>query len=111
MSEPVHDEEEVIPENFPEDVPLYPGSNAAQGKGAVIDGKQNAAVQLQTGDSPEEVYEFYVDKFTRDGWTIDPGEAMKDKNAVSATKDNCRAQMLAAPAEDGGSLIFVITEC
>ena len=55
------DGEEVIPEAFPEDVPIYPGSTAALGKGAVLDGTPMAAIQLQTNDSPEEVYEFGIE--------------------------------------------------
>lgn len=105
------DGEEVIPEAFPEDVPIYPGSTAAQGKGAVLDGTPIAAIQLQTNDSPDEVYEFYADKFTRDGWTIESGKALKDKNAISATNGKCTASMLAAPSEDGGTDVFIITEC
>jgi hypothetical protein len=105
------DGEEVIPEAFPEDVPIYPGSTAAQGKGAVLDGTPIAAIQLQTKDSPDEVYEFYADKFTREGWTIESGKALKDKKAISATNGKCTASMLAAPSEDGGTDVFIITEC
>ncbi len=100
-----------IPEAFPNEVPIYPGSTTAQGKGALVDGAPIAAVQLQTSDSPQEVYAYYVEKFARDGWTIDPDKNLKGKNSVSATNGKCTATMLAAPSEGGGADVFIITEC
>ncbi len=47
-----------IPDEFPSEVPIYPGSVASQSKGAVSgDGGPMAAVQLQTSDAPKKVYE------------------------------------------------------
>ena len=100
-----------IPDAFPEEVPIYPGSTTTQGKGAVLNGTPMAAVQLQTSDSPAEVYEYYLEKFGRDGWTIDPDKNLKGKNSVSATNGKCTATMLAAPSEDGGADVFIVTEC
>jgi len=100
-----------IPEEFPNDVPIYPGSVPAQGRGITSEGVPMAAVKLYTTDSAEEVYEFYKDKFSGDGWTISPRENLEGKNAVSATNDGCTVTMLAAPAEDGGTTIFMITKC
>ena len=100
-----------IPEAFSKEVPIYPGSTTAQGKGAVVDGTPIAAVQLRTDDSPKEVYAYYLEKFARDGWTIEPGKDLEEKNSVSATNGECKASMLAAPSDDGGSHVFIITEC
>ena len=97
-----------IPEEFPNEVPIYPGSVPAQGRGAVSDGVPMAAVQLQSSDTPEEVYDFYLEKLSRDGWTI---ETRADHDAVSATNGECTAQVLAAPNEDGSTSIFIFTEC
>ncbi|MBY0396599.1 MAG: hypothetical protein K2X91_09055, partial [Thermoleophilia bacterium] len=36
----------AVPENFPSDVPIYPGAQPAQGKGIDIEGSPQAAVQL-----------------------------------------------------------------
>lgn len=100
-----------IPEEFPNDLPMYPGAVAAQSKGAVADGVPMAAVQLQSDDSPKEVYDFYMEKFEREGWTIETREGFEGRNAVSATNGECSATMLAAPNEEGGTSIFVFTEC
>ncbi len=101
----------AIPGEFPDEVPIYPGSLPAQGKGLVSDGVPMAAVQLQTTDSPKEVYDFYLDKLTREGWTIEEREDLAGKNAITATNGKCTATVLAAPSEDGGSSIFLLTEC
>jgi hypothetical protein len=101
----------TIPEEFPNEVPIYPGALASQGKGAVSDGSPMAAVQLQTTDTPKEVYDFYVEQLSKDGWTIQEQKGLEGKNAVSATNGKCTATMMAAPSEDGGSQIFLITEC
>ena len=101
----------TIPEAFPDEVPIYPGSVPAQGRGTVSDGVPMAAVQLQTSDTPEEVFDFYTDKLSQDGWTIEDRGGLEGQNAVSATNGTCRATMLAAPAENGGTTIFLITEC
>ena len=100
-----------IPEEFPKALPIYPGAIAAQGKGTVSEGVPMAAVQLNSSDTPEEVYDFYMDKLGRDGWTIEEREGLEGKNSVSATNGECTATMLAAPNEEGGTLIFVFTEC
>lgn len=101
----------TIPEEFSEDVPIYPGALASQGKGAISDGSPMAAVQLQTTDSPKEVYDYYVEQFSKNGWTIQDQKGLKDKNAVSATNGKCTATVLAAPSEDGGTQVFLLTEC
>jgi hypothetical protein len=101
----------TIPEEFSKDVPIYPGALASQGKGAVSDGSPMAAVQLQTTDTPEEVYDFYVEQLSQNGWTIQEKEGLEGKNAVSATRGECTATILAAPSEDGGTQVFLLTEC
>jgi hypothetical protein len=101
-----------IPDIFPDEVPIYPGSVPAQGKGTEVEGVPIAAVQLMTLDSTEDVYDFYFDKFTNEGWTIEEREGFAEKSAISATKGKCKVTILAAPAEEGnGANIFIVTEC
>jgi hypothetical protein len=102
-----------IPEEFPNEIPIYPGSVPAQGRGAVSDGVPMAAVQLQSSDTPEEVYDIYKEKLSRKGWTIEKRADHEGKNVVSATNGECTATVLAAPSEDedGSTSIFIFTEC
>lgn len=101
----------TIPEEFPDEIPIYPGAMASQGKGMTSEDVPMAAVQLETSDSPEEVYEFYMDQLSRNGWTIQERESLEGKNAVSATNGKCTATILATPSEDGGTLVFLLSEC
>jgi hypothetical protein len=101
----------TIPEEFPNEIPIYPGAMASQGKGTISEGVPMAAVQLETSDSPEEVYEYYKDQLNRNGWTIQEREGLEGKNAVSATNGKCTATIMAAPADDGGTLVFLLSEC
>ena len=101
----------AIPETFSDEVPIYPGAVPALGKGAVVEGVPMAAVHLESTDAPQKVYDFYVDKLSREGWTIENRDGFADKNAISATNGKCKALVLAAPAEGGGTNLFLITEC
>jgi len=100
-----------IPESFPDEVPIYPGAVAALASGDDSASVPRSAVRLQTQDSPESVYDFYVDKFSSEGWTIEDREDLKRKNAVSATNGKCKVMMLAAPDKDGETNIILVTEC
>ena len=101
----------AIPETFLEEVPIYPGSVPTLGKGVVVDGVEMAGLHLQTSDDARTVYDFYVEKLSREGWTIEERDDFANKNAISATNGKCRAMMLAAPDEAGGTNIFLVTEC
>lgn len=101
----------AVPGNFPSDVPLYPGSQPAQGKGVDLDGSAQSAVQLLTNDAFPDVHKFYSDQLQSKGWTI--GEESENEAAatITATKDKCKAHILVTPADGGGSDIFLVTEC
>jgi hypothetical protein len=62
-------------------------------------------------DPPDKVFAFYKDELERQGWTIEEREGFAEKNAITAHKGDCRASMLAAPTSDGGSDIFLISDC
>lgn len=102
-----------LPDEFPEELTVYPGSTSSLTKGVVANGVPMAAVQLQTADSPDEVFDFYLDKFGRDGWVIEEQTGSQIKNIVTATNGKCRAIMMATPKDDGGTgtNIFLVTEC
>ncbi len=103
--------EAAIPDNLPKDLPIYPGSAPAQGKGTEIEGRPMAAVQLLTIDSPDEVFGYYKETLEVQGWTLEDRPELSGKQALAATKGGCKATLLVAPAEGGGSDIFMVSEC
>jgi hypothetical protein len=100
-----------VPENFPADVPLYPGAIAAQGRAGNRDGVEMAAVQLLINDPPSQAFEFYERELASNGWSIEKAEDMGTNAAISVTKDDCKVTFLFAPSEDGGTDIFTVSEC
>lgn len=101
----------AVPDNFPADVPLYPGAQPAQGKGVEIEGSPQAAVQLLTNDAYPEVHKFYSDQLQSQGWTISEDTENEAAAVIQASKDKCKAHILVTPVEGGGSDIFIATEC
>jgi hypothetical protein len=57
-----------LPEDFPKDVPVYPGSKLASSVSAGQSGSAGHMVTLQTSDSSEKVATFYKSKFST--WQI-----------------------------------------
>jgi hypothetical protein len=101
-----------IPDNFPEDLPIYPGSQPAQGKQADVHGVGMSAVQLLTVDPPEMVFDFYMKKLESDGWKLSNPREVGPGGSVAASNGSCNATLLVGPASDGsGSDIFLISEC
>jgi hypothetical protein len=102
--------EAAIPYNFPSDLPIYPGSAPAQGRGAELDGVAMSAVQLITNDSPQQAYDFYKNKLESDGWTIENSRDVGKNAAISAAKGDRKVSLLIAPSADGGADIYFITQ-
>ena len=101
----------AIPELFSKEFPLYPGSAPALGRGIDVEGRPMAALQLLSMDAPEKVYSYYREELENTGWVIEDREDFKGKNAISVSKGDCRASMFVAPTDDGGSDIFLMSEC
>lgn len=101
----------AIPDNFPEEVPIYPGSVPARGKGADIDGVPVSAVQLMSNDDADTVMDYYVESLEGEGWSVETTDGMGGTRRIAASREGCRIRVLTAPAEEGGTNIIVVTEC
>ena len=101
----------AVPDNFPSDVPLYPGAQAAQGKGVDMEGAPQAAVQLLTNDALGDVHKFYSEELAAKGWTFEQDTETGTSATISATKDGCQTHIMIMPAPGGGSDIYIVTGC
>lgn len=101
----------AVPDNFPSDISIYPGSSPAQGRGVDNDGSPMSAVQLVTNDAAADVYDFYVNDLRNNGWEVSDGQIFGNNSGIQATKGDCTAQLLISPAAGGGSDVYVITGC
>lgn len=53
-----------LPDDFPKDVPVYPGAKIASAVSAAQSGASGHMATFQTSDSPEKVTSFYKTKFS-----------------------------------------------
>lgn len=76
-----------LPKDWPSSVPL-PGDAKIEYGGTMADGSgaKNLSVSFTTGDSASEVAEYYADKLSSDGWTIEANLTTGDGAMISATQ-------------------------
>lgn len=101
----------TVPETFPSELPIYPGAQPAQGKGAEIEGSPQSLTHFLTNDAYPEVHRYYASELAAKGWTLDSDNENEAAATIEASKDKCKAQILITPVEGGGSDIFIATEC
>ena len=101
--------EAAVPDNFPSDLPIYPGSQPAQGRGVEVEGVPMSAVQLVTNDAPSTAYDFYTRELEAEGWTIDEAKDLGRGATIQASKGDRKVSMLISPSSDGGADIYVVT--
>ena len=73
-----------IPDGFPEDVPIYPGSKVIGGMVAGAGGM----VTLQTGDDAEKVAAFYREKLVNEGWNLVPEMVLGGRQVLPIEKES-----------------------
>jgi hypothetical protein len=76
-------EKAEIPDGFPEDLPIYPGSEVVAGMLAGAGGM----VTLQSGDDLEKVTAFYREKLVEEGWTLGPEMDMGAQRVLPIQKE------------------------
>ncbi|MFC1721761.1 hypothetical protein ACFL0Z_02515 [Patescibacteria group bacterium] len=69
-----------IPENFPGDVPIYPGAEATFTYVGSGQDEESATASLETSDSVDKVADWYKTEIDNNGWTIDNTDTWGDGN-------------------------------
>jgi hypothetical protein len=104
--------EAAVPANFPSDLPVYPGSVPAQGRGAKDEGGDIAGVQLLTNDSPDQAYDYYHDQLEGSGWGVMTTNEEDVQKSISVEKDGCKAIFMFVPSDSGsGTDIYTVSNC
>lgn len=60
-----------LPDNFPEDVPIYPDTTITFSHVGSGDEESSASTTLETKDSQEKVTSWYKEEIAKNGWTIE----------------------------------------
>mgnify|MGYP001817678186 CR=1 FL=1 len=100
-----------IPSNLPASIPIYPGSQPAQGRGGErSDGLDVAGVQLLSNDAVPEVFTYYEGELKANGWEITEANNDGIMASITATNGNTKAALFIATSPKGGTDIFVLSE-
>lgn len=101
----------AIPDNFPSDMPVYPGAEAAIGMGGSIANSNRSGVQLLSQDSPEKVRDYYTAELEAKGWEItDTGDNGGTGYTISATQGDSQTMFFITPKAGGGSDVYQVVE-
>lgn len=92
-----------VPDDFPKDVPLYPGARPTANMSAAGEG---TLVVFEVSDGPEKVYDFYQDQLASGGWEIASSASMGGEWMIHALKDE-RATHISITGEGSGSQVGV----
>jgi hypothetical protein len=99
-----------VPHNFPSSIPIYPGAQAAQGKGADDAGSALSGLQLLSNDPPTQIYAFYEDELKSKGWEITESSNDNLVSSITATNGSLKTAVFIQASPMGGSDIFIINE-
>ena len=93
-----------VPENFPSDVSIYPGSEVVTSS----ESGENFTLTLTTSDSVSKVGEFYRDDLEKNGWSISEAPIVGDSFITTGTKGTRKVDIIAAPNNDGKTGITIV---
>jgi hypothetical protein len=93
----------ALPEGFPKDVPVYPGSTVTMG----ITTKEGIQVALKTADPANKVATFYNEKLKGNGWSIETTMNTGDGSMVTAKKD--KRTVVAVMSRDSDATTISLT--
>lgn len=100
----------AIPENFPNGLPVYPGSEPALGMSGSVDGSDRSALQLLSNDSPAEVARYYSEQLEATGWEITETKTTALGDTITATNGATTTVLFFRPSADGGTDILQLNE-
>ena len=78
------------PEGFPKDFPVYPNSHIVSGWQEVQDENRGYSIIIETGDSINDVYNYYKTELTKRGWALGSDIKTADTGTVSFEKEGSR---------------------
>ncbi len=93
--------ENTLPDNWPQDIPAYPGAtvrvSGVMNPGAADPG---ASAMLESSDATTDVIAFYKTQLAAQKWTIDATMQLNGGTVLSASKDNRAMSLSIMPAGD-----------
>ncbi len=97
-----------IPDEFPKDVPIFPGSTpmafmSAPGEGIIV--------TFKSGEDQQDIFDFYQSSLTDDGWEIVEDSMFGKQLSFDAIKDNRKVSVVVAGTKgDARVSVIVVIE-
>lgn len=96
-----------LPENFPDDVPIYPKSTPTA---SLVNRGGDAVVSLSTTGRPSEVLAYYKSALGDNGWQVESEIADDLQSALVTKKDLRTATVLVLAGPAGTQIVLTIAE-
>jgi len=97
-------EQVAIPEEFPKDVPVFPGSTPMA---SLFSPDEGVIVTFKSTEDQQAIYDFYQTSLAKDGWDVKPGESENNLLTLEARKAN-RTISITVGGLTGDSRVSVI---
>ena len=95
-----------LPENFPEDIPQFPGARLIKDR---ISPDGGLSVSYSTDEDVDDVIDYFADSFAAEGWSTQVRD-MPPGRAVFADKDQRIASVMSREVDEGTSIELLLYE-
>jgi len=99
-------DEVEIPEEFPKDVPIFPGSTPMAYMSSPDEG---VIVTFKSSEKQQDIFDFYQSKLADDGWEILENPKSGQKLAFNAVKADRRVQVIVAGTKGDSRVSVIVT--
>jgi len=99
-------DEVEIPEEFPKDVPVFPGSTPMAFMSSPDEG---VIVTFKSSEEQQDIFDFYQSKLADDGWEILENPKSGQKLAFNAVKADRRVQVIVAGTKGDSRVSVIVT--
>ncbi len=93
-----------LPEEFPKDVPIYPGAKLVVSSSATADGKTTFTAAYETEDDVKTVHGWYKKQLPKEGWTVQgetlTGTGTQSTGAIMTNKGESQLTVAATRSQD-----------
>jgi hypothetical protein len=95
-----------IPEEFPKDVPIFPGATPMASMSAADEGM---IVTFKSDEDQQDILDFYQSNLENDGWEILENPRFDRQLAFDAVKDNRKVSVVVAGTKGDSRVSVIVT--
>ena len=99
-------DEAEIPEEFPKDVPIYPGSIPMA---FLVAPNEGVVVTFKSSDEQQDIFDFYQSTLADDGWAILEEKLADDRLSLEAIKESRKVSVRVTGTRGDARVNVVVT--